>query len=128
MTIGVTATTQTQPTTPTRVPKNSLDKDAFLELLITQMRHQDPLQPTDDREFMAQMAQFTALEQSRNSNRTLATLSALALQGRDVAVELGSEKAEGTVETVKVNGEQIEIYIGGKSWPLESVREVKGGA
>lgn len=48
-----------------------LDKHAFLELLITQMRNQDPLSPTDNGEFLAQMAQFTSLEQVQNINGSL---------------------------------------------------------
>ena len=45
-----------------------LDKNAFLELLITQLRYQDPLKPSDNGEFLAQMAQFTSLEQVQNIN------------------------------------------------------------
>ncbi|NBG87569.1 flagellar hook capping protein [Isachenkonia alkalipeptolytica] len=47
-----------------------LDKDAFLQLLTTQLSNQDPLNPTEDREFIAQMAQFSSLEQMQNLNDT----------------------------------------------------------
>lgn len=47
-----------------------LDKDAFLRLLTTQLGNQDPLNPTEDREFIAQMAQFSSLEQMQNLNDT----------------------------------------------------------
>lgn len=47
---------------------NDLDKDAFLRLLVTQLRSQDPLSPMEDREFIAQMAQFSSLEQMQNLN------------------------------------------------------------
>lgn len=46
--------------------QSELDKHAFLELMITQLRYQDPLNPTDNSEFLAQMAQFTSLEQVQN--------------------------------------------------------------
>lgn len=49
--------------------KNDLDKDAFLRLLTTQLANQDPLNPMEDREFIAQLAQFTALEQMQNLNK-----------------------------------------------------------
>lgn len=50
-----------------------LDKDAFLRLLTTQLGNQDPLNPTEDREFIAQMAQFSSLEQMQNLNDTFKT-------------------------------------------------------
>ncbi len=45
---------------------SSLDKDAFLQLLVTQLQNQDPLNPMDDKEFIAQLAQFSSLEQMSN--------------------------------------------------------------
>jgi len=54
-----------------KMKSNDLDKDAFLRLLITQLQNQDPLDPMEDREFIAQMAQFSSLEQMQNLNKTL---------------------------------------------------------
>jgi flagellar hook assembly protein FlgD len=50
----------------------TLDKDAFLKLLTTQLKYQDPLNPMDDKDSIAQMAQFSALEQSYNMSDQLA--------------------------------------------------------
>ncbi len=62
-------------TPPTRQTGNSeLGKDAFLQLLITQLQHQDPTNPMDDREFIAQMAQFSSLEQMQNMTKAIESL------------------------------------------------------
>lgn len=51
-----------------------LDKDDFMNLLITQLQNQDPLNPTDSTEFTAQLAQFSSLEQLSNVNQNIQTL------------------------------------------------------
>ena len=58
-------------TAQTRTPKNTLAKDDFLSLLITQMQNQDPLEPMKGTEFAAQLAQFSSLEQLTNINTSL---------------------------------------------------------
>lgn len=55
--------------------KNDLDKDAFLRLLTTQLANQEPLNPMEDREFIAQLAQFSSLEQMQNLNKNVENLS-----------------------------------------------------
>lgn len=54
---------------------NDLDKNAFLKLLIAELSNQDPLNPMEDREFIAQMAQFSSLEQMQNMNKTLESMA-----------------------------------------------------
>jgi flagellar basal-body rod modification protein FlgD len=63
--------TSGQTVTPLRTPKSTLGKDDFLSLLITQMQHQDPLDPMKGTEFAAQLAQFSSLEQLTNINSNL---------------------------------------------------------
>lgn len=57
--------------------KNDLDKDAFIKLLVTQLQHQDPLEPQENGEFIAQMAQFSSLEQMTNVSNKLETINTL---------------------------------------------------
>lgn len=54
-----------------------LGKDAFLQLLVTQMQFQDPLDPQDNAEYVAQLAQFTSLEQMTNLNTTMSNIGHL---------------------------------------------------
>jgi flagellar basal-body rod modification protein FlgD len=56
----------------------ALNKDDFLRLLITQLRHQDPLNPLDQNEFLSQSAQFTALEELQNIGKVLEDLRAMS--------------------------------------------------
>lgn len=86
--------------------ESRLGKDEFLKLLITQLQSQDPLNPTQDTEFVAQLAQFSSLEQLQNVNSTLGGLTAAqdrmaatqatAMLGREVtAVGDAFEMGEG---------------------------------
>ncbi|MCL1875275.1 MAG: flagellar hook assembly protein FlgD [Synergistaceae bacterium] len=56
--------------------KQDLDKDAFLRLLVTQLANQDPTNPMEDREFIAQMAQFSSLEQMVNMTKQIEKMAA----------------------------------------------------
>lgn len=74
---------QTNATTG-RTVNNDLGKDEFLNLLVTQLSHQDPLEPTSDTEFIAQMAQFSSLEQMQNLNSTMQSQAAYGMIGKDI--------------------------------------------
>ena len=62
-------------TTTTKSRNDGLGRDAFLQLLVTQMSHQNPLQPQEDGAFIAQLAQFSSLEQLTNIDATLKGIS-----------------------------------------------------
>ena len=57
---------------PTQEEKNVLGRDAFLKILVAQLKYQDPLNPMDDRDFIAQTAQFSTLDQMISLNETFA--------------------------------------------------------
>ncbi len=69
---------------PLETKKNDLDKDAFLRLLTTQLANQDPLNPMEDKEFIAQLAQFSSLEQMQNLNKNVGNLSEELLETIDI--------------------------------------------
>ncbi|MGM8211750.1 flagellar hook assembly protein FlgD [Virgibacillus sp. W0430] len=59
---------------PKRTPSPNLGKDEFMKILMTQLQNQDPLNPMEDRDFVAQMANFSSLEQMMNMSKSIDTL------------------------------------------------------
>lgn len=95
--------------TAARKPTGELGKDQFLQILITQLKNQDPMQPMQDKDFIAQMAQFSSLEQTMNMAKELASLRqsagiASGLIGKTVEwqaqTENGVEKRSGIVDAI----------------------------
>jgi flagellar basal-body rod modification protein FlgD len=77
-TTGIGSTTTGADSATTAAQKdNSLGKDAFLQLLVTQLQHQDPTKPQADGEFIAQLAQFSSLEQLTEINKNISALTTL---------------------------------------------------
>jgi len=76
MITATTGVTQTLGSSRSTGSSNDLGKDAFLMLLITQLRNQDPMSPMEDKEFIAQLAQFSSLEQMQTMNSKLEPLAA----------------------------------------------------
>jgi len=81
-TSGTSASQGTGTSSSTSGTTKSMGKDAFLQLLVTQLSHQNPLQPQADGEFMAQLAQFSSLEQLQQTHATLESIR-VAVGGDD---------------------------------------------
>jgi flagellar basal-body rod modification protein FlgD len=99
----------------------TLGKDDFLKLLVGQLQHQDPLQPSDNQEWIGQMAAFSNLEQVSNTAATtqkivdtLNTNGTLSLIGHTVTYidETGASQS-GTVDTVDMAGGKATLTVGG---------------
>jgi flagellar basal-body rod modification protein FlgD len=114
--------TGTTPTTDvTRKTGGTLGKDDFLKLLVGQLQHQDPMSPSDDQQWIGQMAQFSQLEQVSNTAATtqkivdtLNTNGTLSLIGRTVTYldEAGAAHT-GAVQTVDVAGGTASLTVDG---------------
>jgi flagellar basal-body rod modification protein FlgD len=104
MTIDPTTTTPLSTATPVSAGVNTpqsqvLGKDAFMQLLITKMQNQDPTQPQDDAALLAQLAQFSTLEQMQQMNTTLTGISDFFTQAKTPAVPATSTAMPATTPT-----------------------------
>lgn len=110
----------------TKESAQTLDKNAFLQLLVAQLKNQDPLNPQSSEDFVGQMVQFATIEQLSNLVIGLNHLEATSLVGKLVTVK-GDDGtlSSGTVDKVSfVNGE-VGLYIGGSVYSLTQVKEVQ---
>lgn len=111
--------------------KPELNKDDFLQILITQLTHQDPTSPMEDKEFIAQMAQFSTLEQMTNMSsefgkmsRMLSSNNALGLLGKTVEISEGNHTVTGVVEEI-TGGEYPQLLVGESFYDYSQVTSIK---
>ncbi len=110
--------------------KDSLNKDAFLNLLVTQMQHQDPLEPTKNEDFLAQMAQFSALEQMKNLNTGFRMQQGNDLIGKVIIGKVenkekgGMDYISGAVEATKLKNGEVYLLVDDKEVELAKVEGV----
>ncbi|OXS59677.1 flagellar hook assembly protein FlgD [Cohnella sp. CIP 111063] len=116
-----------------REPVKQLGKDEFLQILVTQLRYQDPMQPMQDKEFIAQMAQFSSLEQMMNMTKEITALKqsagmATGLIGKQIEwyadnVEEGGQSVvqRGTVDSIIWTGGVQYAQIGDLAVPIDKI-------
>ncbi len=117
---------------PTRSTTKILGQDDFLKLLVTEMTSQDPLSPKDDKDFFAEMAQFSSLEQSRSIDTEISQMradqklvQANGLLGRTVQIQADEKtKIAGVVETVEIAAGTPKIIVGGQSYDLDQLLSI----
>ena len=109
----------------------SLGKDDFMKILIAQLTHQDPTAPMKDTEFIAQMAQFSTLEQMTNMTQDFGKLAgilssnqALGLLGRTVELFDGENMVSGVVEEVS-GRETPMVLVNGRYYDFERVEKIR---
>ena len=115
-----------------RTASQKLGKDDFLKLLITQLQNQDPTSPMENTEFIAQMAQFSSLEQMTNMSTEFTKLAnmlnsgeAVSLLGKSVEVASGESSISGVVEAV-TRGTNPQIKVNGMLYSMDQINAVYG--
>jgi flagellar basal-body rod modification protein FlgD len=130
--IGLSSNSTNESSVLDRIPKQTLGQEDFLKLLVAQMSAQDPLNPQKDTDFIAQMASFSSLEQSKAMQEDLAglradqqVLQANALLGRLVVLQSGDgSEIVGEVSAVQVHSGKVEIVVDGNSYQLNQLSAI----
>lgn len=115
----------------TKKPGGEMGKDEFLQLLVAQMKYQDPLEPTDNTQYVSQLASFSSLEQMQNLNQTTVNSQAFSLVGKEVIMETTSSSGStsylrGKVDYVTMNGNKAYFSINNKLYPSDDLYTVVG--
>ncbi len=118
------------PASATALTNAGLGQEDFLKILLTQLQFQDPLKPMDNQQFIAQMAQFTNLEMTRQQNdKTDALLTiqsasqAVGLIGKTVEVKTDTSSEVGTVTTITFQNGSPALTV--KTGPTSFLNDVK---
>jgi len=113
-----------------RTHKSELDKDDFLKILLTQLTHQDPTKPLEDKEFIAQMAQFSTLEQMTNMNKEITNMvqvvaknNAYGVLGKVVEITNAVGTITGKVDKV-IGGDNAQVQIDGQLYYYNDIASV----
>lgn len=125
-------TNQTDPLSkPKETPKNgsNLDKDAFLQLLVAQMKYQDPLEPTSNTEYISQLATFSELEEMQNVSHSMEQARASQLVGQYVFMNVTDSSGvttypEGVVDYVVFQNGKTFLSINDKLYNIDDLDTV----
>lgn len=109
---------------------SSLDKDAFLQLLVAQMKYQDPLEPTSNTEYISQLATFSSLEEMQNLNSSMTNMQAANLVGKQVVMKVTSEvtgtttTVAGYVDYVTRENNKTYLVVNGNPYSIDDLESV----
>jgi flagellar basal-body rod modification protein FlgD len=111
-------------TTP--LPSQTLNQADFLQLLVTQMSSQDPLNPESDTDFAAQLAQFSSLQETQTMTGDLQSIQATGLIGQTVLLNpsTGGGQIAGVVTAVQISSGTPEIMVNGQPYTLSQLAGV----
>ncbi len=111
-------TSSTKSTTKTT---DGLGESDFLNLLITQLKNQDPMDPMKDTDFIAQLANFSSLQQMTSVNTNISTMNAAGLIGKQITT---SDGTTGVVSQVSIDSGSPSIYVGGKKYTISDITNI----
>lgn len=109
---------------------SGLDKDAFLQLLVTQMKYQDPLEPTDNTEYISQLATFSQLEEMQNLSSSMDFQRASGLVGQEVVCKVtnsvtgNTEYKSGIVDYVVYENNKAFVSIDESLYSVDDIYQV----
>ncbi len=117
----------------TKKSNSSLDKQAFLQLLVAQMKYQDPLEPTSNTEYISQLATFSELEEMQNMRGSIDLQRASQLVGQEVYVKTtdattgSTDFVHGKVDYVIYENGKAYLSIDGNNYPLDDLDSIYDG-
>jgi flagellar basal-body rod modification protein FlgD len=129
---GISSTASNTPTS--QLQAGGFDKDAFMKLLIAQVRYQDPTKPIDSTQFIAQTATFTQVEQMQKLAESQAKalsfqqiLLSSALIGREIAAvdEVTGQVVAGQVTSVNLDGDTPSVVVQGMDVPIDKIDQIR---
>lgn len=105
------------------------DKDAFMQILVAQMKYQDPLEPTSNTEYISQYATFTQVEQLSNMASAMSMSRASEMVGKTVLISEpteggGTNDVQGVVDFVTYQGNKAYLNIDGVNYNIDDVAQV----
>ncbi len=125
----VETTSQSSLANTSKTGNDSMNKDAFLQLLVAQMKYQDPLQPTSNTEYISQYAQFSQVEQMQNMAASVDLQRASSLVGEEVYIKTTLSSGEtkliqGKVDYVVYENNKAYLSINEQLYSLEDLDTV----
>ena len=125
----VETASQTSVSKAAKSKSNGMDKEAFLQLLVAQMKYQDPLEPTSNTEYISQYAQFSQVEQMQNMSSSMDLQRASALVGKEVYIKTTTSSGDtklvqGKVDYVSYENNKAYLYINEQKYSIDDLDSV----
>ena len=125
----VETASQTSVSKSAKSKSNGMDKEAFLQLLVAQMKYQDPLEPTSNTEYIAQYAQFSQVEQMQNMSSSMDLQRASSLVGKEVYIKTTTSSGDtklvqGKVDYVSYENNKAYLYINEQKYSIDDLDSV----